>query len=263
MPAHLAFSVVCSATFRGPRQSAASSDSIAACRNATPRVARQEYGFWKEQGNRSRELREFALSQGDASRMPTERELRMSGRTDLSAAVRRHGGWELNAREAGLVLTSIARPRSIFLTFCTQIQPGSFMKPHNYWTEFENLRDELVAFMRLKQKRDTRQKHVRESARILPTTRELEDARRHDLVRAIRRHGGAEAVAKRMDLRFRYHSPGYWKKFENVEKVRTPSLCIHSQAYCPRSPVLFNTGLTISPCPCVPAHKCTGDQPAD
>jgi hypothetical protein len=42
-----------------------------------------------------------------------------------------------------------------------------------------------------------------------------------DLVRAIHKHGGFEAVARRLDLKFRYRSKGYWKNFANVEKVRS------------------------------------------
>jgi hypothetical protein len=174
---------------------------------ATKQPARHVYGYWKDQENRTR--------------MPTERELRVAGRTDMTSALRRHGGWERNAREAGLTLTSIAKPRSIYLTFCTKMQPGTILRPHNYWAEFENLRNELMSFVRERRKSPSREKDASLVTSLsIPTTRELEYAKRHDLVRAIRKHGGAELVAKRLDLRFRYHSPGYWKKFDNVAKVR-------------------------------------------
>jgi hypothetical protein len=188
---------------------------------AMKRPTRHAYGYWKDQENRTQELRKFAESQGDASRMPTERELRVAGRTDMTSALRRHGGWERNAREAGLTLTSIVKPRSIYLTFCTKMQPGTILRPHNYWGEFENLRNELMSFVRERRKSPSRKTASSLVTSLsIPTTRELEYAKRHDLVRAIRKHGGAELVAKRLDLRFRYHSPGYWKKFDNVAKVR-------------------------------------------
>mmetsp|Transcript_2394 Transcript_2394/g.4142 ORF Transcript_2394/g.4142 Transcript_2394/m.4142 type:complete len:340 (-) Transcript_2394:993-2012(-) len=151
----------------------------------------------------------FALEVNkDAQRMPTQRELLLAGRQKLISAIRRHGGWEVVARAAGLSLTSIQRPRSLYLTYCVELKRGT-LKPHNYWKEFENLREELRNFI----KEHGGDRHAVDE---MPTTMTLEKANRSDLVRAIGKHGGMEAVARRMKLRFRYHSKGYWQDFENV-----------------------------------------------
>jgi hypothetical protein len=193
-----------------------------------PRLARarMKRGYWNDPENMTSELRNFAVAQGDPNRMPTESELRRGNRVDVASAVRRFGGWERAASEAGLVLTSIARPRSIYLAFCIDLKPGAILKPHNYWNEFSNLRDELMEFVKQRDSNSSRRNATKSIAvpstlnrRLLPSTAELELARRSDLVRAIHKHGGFENVARRLDLRFRYHSGGYWRKFENVEKV--------------------------------------------
>jgi hypothetical protein len=167
-------------------------------------------------GNRVAELRAFAAVQEEPYVMPTDRQLVDGGRPDLAAAVRRHGGWVTCAREAGLVLSSIARPRSIYLTYCANIRPGTRMKPYRYWNEFENLRRELREFIREVSGEDDLR--VVGGRATLPPTSELEKARRHDLIRAIRKHGGPEAVARRLDLRYRFRGSGYWREFANVAR---------------------------------------------
>jgi hypothetical protein len=218
---------------RGPtswRACAVSSDNRGSSMPGRPvsheTPSRRHRGYWNDPENLTRELRAFAAAQGEPSRMPTEAELRKGGRVDIGSAVRRCGGWERSAGVAGLVLTSIARPRSIYLTYCIDLKPGAILKPHKYWNEFDNLRDELMAFVRQKNTSDSgendsgKRLNSAEGPGMVPSTSELEQAGRSDLVRAIHKHGGFEAVARRLDLKFRYHSGGYWRKFENVERVR-------------------------------------------
>lgn len=178
---------------------------------------RRPYGYWTAPENMRRELRSFAERHGCSGRMPSDGELVRGGRGDIASAVRRNGGWVAVALDAGLVLSSIARPRSIYLSYCVPLSPGARMKPNNFWREFENLQAELLKFLDEKFDESAGVGVVR-GQMCLPSTREMEDLGRGDLVRAIRKHGGREVVAARLDLKFRFYSRGYWRNFENVEK---------------------------------------------
>lgn len=153
--------------------------------------------------------------------MPTATELQETGRQDLASAIRRYGGWEQCAKEADLILSSISRPRSLYLTYCTKLAPGKIMKRHKYWTEFDNLRKELVLFS---QQHMNQHDDVNSDRLQMPNMTLLENNGRHDLARAIRKHGGTYEVAKRLDLKSQYYSRAYWKDFENVKTVRTYNL---------------------------------------
>lgn len=169
---------------------------------------KRPYGYWVQSGNLRRELRAFAAESADPARMPTERELVAGGRADIAGAVRRAGSWEVVSRDAGLVLTSIARPRSLYLTYCTALRSGR-MKPYMFWRNFDNLRAELLSFMEERGLAPTAP---------LPTASVLDAAGRSDLVRAIGLHGGVETVSRRLNLRTRYHTKGHWREFENVKR---------------------------------------------
>lgn len=165
------------------------------------RRRRRPYGYWTSNGRLSGELQEFAKAQGEETRMPTLAELMAAGRSDIAGAIRRQGSWGQAANAAGLTLTSIVRPRSLYLSFCTNIRGA---RPHGYWRDFANVRRELSIFVAQKG--------------VLPTAGELMAANRSDLIRAVRMHGGFESVAKHMQLRIRYRSAKYWRDFANVEK---------------------------------------------
>lgn len=184
-------------------------------------VQRRPYGYWKDPANRVKEIVEFAEAQNDPQRMPTERELREAGRIDISNAIRRNGGWQQAAKESNLVLSSISRPRSIYLAYCVNLRPGTIMKPYNFWKDFENLKQELQAFID-----GFYSRNKGEADRKVPLMKDLELAKRYDLIRAIHNHGGMDSVIQKMDLQFRYRSSKYWRNFENVEKV---SLVPHKQ----------------------------------
>lgn len=180
----------------------------------SPRRPRRPYGYWKEKENLSSELRAFAAENGEGWRMPTLAELLSAARGDLAGAIRRQGTWKRAADAAGLVLTSIVRPRSLYLSFCTPIRGA---RPNNYWRDFGNIRRELLAHI-AKTKAGPSSGGAAPDARMLPSAAQLEAEQRSDLVRAIGLHGGFEAVASRLDLRVRYRSSRYWRDFANVER---------------------------------------------
>lgn len=138
-------------------------------------------GYWCSLSNTLSELAQFL---DGSTTLPTARELEAAGRSDLAGALRRHG-WRHIADTTGLTLASIARPRSIYLAACTP-SPPLRMRPYMYWRNFENLQAELEPY-------------VQDGG--LPTAKQLLEARRSELIRAISMHGGWKQVAERMNVR--------------------------------------------------------------
>lgn len=155
-----------------------------------------------------RELCSFAELHVCSGRMPSDGELVRGGRGDIVTAVRRNGGWEAFALDAGLVLSSIARPSSIYLALCTPLTPGARMKPSSFWREFENLQAELLHFLdqEFVERPGVGVVYRRICLRLSGETKVLG---RRDLVRAIRKHGEREIGAARLDLKFRFYRSGY------------------------------------------------------
>lgn len=134
--------------------------------------------------------------------MPTAKELEFSGRSDLAGAIRRHG-WARIATAAGLRLSSVARPRSLNLTFCTTLQLRSGrMRPYCYWRDFENVRNEVEDIMQSN------------GLQALPSARILLSLGRSDLLRAITLHGGWLKVADRLNIPTASQLP--WDSLETV-----------------------------------------------
>jgi superfamily II DNA or RNA helicase/septum formation topological specificity factor MinE len=79
-------------------------------------------------------------------------------------------------------------------------------KKPGYWKDFSNLERELLAF-------------IQEYGIIgvMPTSAELKEAGRGDLVNAITKQGGYPAVAERLGLTNTKKRHGYWDDFANVE----------------------------------------------
>lgn len=178
-------------------------------RRAAKQPRKRPYGYWKKTANLVAELQDFCAQSGEKGRMPTHSELLSAGRADIAGAIHRNGTWKTAADDAGLVLTSIVRPRSLYLTFCTDIKSPR-MRPYRYWRDFENLRRELEQFM---------ESQSSGADSLLPSAQELEAARRTDLVRAIGMHGGFERVARLLRFRARYHSRAYWLQIDNIDKA--------------------------------------------
>ncbi len=175
----------------------------------TPKPRTRPYGYWTKHENLAQELVTFAISQNDPTRMPTQAELLAAGRSDIVSAIRRNGKWSFAAKLSGLIPTSIAKPRSVYLSFCT---PISGARPHNYWSDFANLRAELAPYI---------------SSGKLPNANELYQQSRSDLVRAIGLHGGFPVVSARLQLRSRYRPSKYWLNFDNVAKELLDFIEVH------------------------------------
>lgn len=174
---------------------------------------KRPYGYWKHRENILAELKEYIKQHKNEPVMPTQSELLATGRSDLAGAIHRYGPWKKMADEAGLVLSSIAKPRSLNLVYCTTLR-SERLRPYMYWRDFENLRAELKTFLSdFCEGRDEKCEYV------LPSAAELEAAGRSDLVRAIGKHGGWESVAERLDLHTAHRSSEYWSRFENVEEA--------------------------------------------
>ena len=181
----------------------------------TQRAARKRpYGYWKKPENIHAELLKFIYEHSQAAVMPTQSELIEAGRPDLAGAIRRYGSWKKVADELGLVLSSIVKPRSLNLTFCTNLKLRSGgMRPYMYWRDFDNLRTELVHV--LEALRQDEESELCEG--VLPSASQLEGIGRSDIVRAIRMHGGWNEVTKRLNLSSSVRAKEYWTEFSNVE----------------------------------------------
>ncbi|KAI0566367.1 hypothetical protein FGB62_9g324 [Gracilaria domingensis] len=142
---------------------------------------KRRYRYWSSLSNTVSELAQYL---NGSQTLPTARELESAGRFDLASALRRHG-WSHVSQVTGLPLAAVARPRSLYLVACTP-SPPLRMRPYRYWKDFNNLDQALRPYVH---------NHG------LPTARQLLEANRSELVRAIRMHGGSKAVARRMDVR--------------------------------------------------------------
>ncbi len=81
-------------------------------------------------------------------------------------------------------------------------------KPGKYWNDFVHVETELLAFI-----------EEYGTLGIMPIEKELFQAGRGDLAKAIRKHKGVEAVAQRLGLQLPSHKRkrhGYWDDFANV-----------------------------------------------
>ncbi len=84
-------------------------------------------------------------------------------------------------------------------------------KPSGYWQVWDNLAQELTAFIL---------EHGKPGQ--MPTKAALTQAGRSDLINAIRAFGGQEAVATRLGMANSQHPPGYWDDFSRVaDAIRT------------------------------------------
>src|SRR5258708_8628828 len=81
-------------------------------------------------------------------------------------------------------------------------------KPGKYWNDFAHVETELLAFI-----------EEYGTSGIMPIEKELLQAGRRDLAKAIRKNNGVEAVAQRLGLQLPSHKRkrhGYWEDFANV-----------------------------------------------
>lgn len=81
-------------------------------------------------------------------------------------------------------------------------------KPGKYWDNFAHVETELLAFI---------EEHG--TSGIMPIEKDILEAGRGDLAKAIRKHNGVEAVAQQLGLQLPAHKRkrhGYWENFANV-----------------------------------------------
>ena len=119
--------------------------------------------------------------------MPTDYELRASGRADLSVAISRHGGgYPAVARRLGL--------------------HSSAPKPDGYWNDASVVDEGLMGFI-----------IAHGTPGHMPTQRALSQAGRADLANAIARVGGGwSGVAGRLGLQLVEKPKNYWNDRDNV-----------------------------------------------
>eukprot|EP00741_Cyanophora_paradoxa_P021772 tig00000241_g21015.t1 len=107
-------------------------------------------------------------------------------------------------------------------------QPPGQAKPRFYWSNFENLRREIVTFMST------------HSLEAVPTQVQLMRHGRGDIYYAIRKHGGFSSVARRLGLPTSVSE--YWSDFENVEKELRIFMAQQSLKKLPTKPQLLEAG---------------------
>src|SRR5260370_39659314 len=125
-------------------------------------------GHWTRE-TLAEELRAF-MREHHLESMPTADTLIRAGRGDLSGAVTKLGGFPAIAREVGI--------------------PGSGKRPAHSWT-LEAIRQELITFAAERGYPD-----------IMPRQRDLQEAGRFDLVKAIQEAGGALVIARQFGLHY-------------------------------------------------------------
>ncbi len=145
-------------------------------------------GYWSNSDNLKRELLSFIENNGMSGVMPTRDQLVKTGYGALAAGIAKQGGHQKIAEQLRL---SLGR------------------KHPNYWDDFDNYKNALLAFI---------EEHGKSG--VMPTQNELVEARRHDLANATwRNHGGYPVVARRLGLKFAYIAKptGHWDNISNLQ----------------------------------------------
>jgi superfamily II DNA or RNA helicase len=129
--------------------------------------------YWDDFSNVEKEAMDFIKLYGTPGIMPTFAEFKKHDRGDLAGAMIKHGGMASVANRLGLRETQ---------------------KPFGYWDDFGVLEKELQIF-------------IAENGEdgVMPTSRELRQAKRDNLVIAIGRHGGFLTIAQKLGLSFVGH----------------------------------------------------------
>ena len=134
--------------------------------------AEKPRNYWEDFSSVQNELLAFISEHGTQGTMPLKSDFIRAERSDLTHAVRKHGGFDEVAKRLGL-----ARPEA--------------RKSSGYWADFTNVENEIHSFIR---------EHG--TPGMMPTSRQLIDAKRGDLVEAIGKHSGFSVVARRLDLAY-------------------------------------------------------------
>jgi hypothetical protein len=125
--------------------------------------------YWEDFSNLEHELLAFIEEHGTPRVMPKQDELIKARRSNLSNAIRQHGGFQSVAEKLGWDYTR---------------------KRPDHWKEFDNVARELLAFI---EKQGT--------PGVMPTKKALEKAGYSNLANAIEKnHGGYWSVAQKLSL---------------------------------------------------------------
>jgi hypothetical protein len=135
-------------------------------------------GYWDDFANVERELLAFIKELGTLGVFPKRDEFKRAGRTDLTNAIRRHGGNQTVAERLGIAYTQ---------------------KRRGYWDDFPNVQRELLVFIK-----------ENGTSGVMPTATELTKAGRSSLAAAIQKHGGQQSVAEKLGLRYSKKQDGFW-----------------------------------------------------
>lgn len=167
---------------------------------------RKKPGYWGDIANVERELREVnvALNRGGADVMPSTKEMRSLGRTDLISGLGRNGGiravmellgWSFedeSSKKPGARQAGTKKAEAVGVTVAaTGVTEGKGVsaatKRRGYWNEFRNVEAGL---------REVNVALNRSGEGVMPTTSEMKSLGRLDLLGGIKKHGGIKAVAK-------------------------------------------------------------------
>lgn len=146
--------------------------------------------FYDRFYNLAREVYSFVCEVGQESVMPSTALLKSEGRTDLAAAIFKHGGMAEVSKRLGLQYR--VRAKEAFKD----------------WGMFQR---NLIAFM---------ERHG--TLGEIPSSRTLYNFGRTDLYQAILHHGGTREVADRMGLKRKF-----WQDFHNVGQELVDFIAIH------------------------------------
>lgn len=169
------------------------------------------YGYWSDLSNIERELRDWMRAHNIKDKLPSQRQLRISGASSLAASIDRHGGLRVFARRMGVSLSS-RRPNGYWDEFHNvanalrpYLQRGTRALPHDVChVDFDGVKvdiDDIHDTTVVGKEANSVHGKTSDADRIfLPTQRQLINCGRHDLIRAIRYHGGSSAVALKMGV---------------------------------------------------------------
>ena len=144
-------------------------------------------GYWNDLAQVGHHLFAFIENQGTPGIMPTASALSKAQQRSLVHAIYKHGGFSAVAQQFGLAYER---------------------QPAHYWDNFANVEQVFLAF-----------NEEQGALGIMPTVSMLRKAGYSGLADALHKHGGREAVAKRLGwLLTRTTKPrGFWNDFEQVE----------------------------------------------
>ncbi len=151
-------------------------------------MKRKPDGYWNDFANIERELGAFIAEHGIVGIMPTQHQLTIKRRQDLTHAISKHGGIAAVAKRLGLKQSVTTKSRG-------------------YWKDFANLKKDLLAFIA-----------EQGTQGVMPTLDDLKTARRMGLVGAVTKHGGFISVAKELNLKPTRKADRYWDDLANLKK---------------------------------------------